>query len=330
MKSELTVTKGVDKFDLAPGDVTSERDLGRWRAFREGYHRAQRLEYVAPFPLQLDFGLNSHCNMRCLFCAQSHSPQKKELLGWDLFERAIAEAEEHGLVSVKMNHNNEPLLRSDFADHVAHAKAHGVLNVFIATNGTMLNGETARRLIDSGLSKIMVSLDATTAETYRRMRNSDRFDEIVKNILGLLEIRARMGASWPLVRVNFLRTHVNVSEADGFARFWGDKADMVGFQDQVGIPGKKNDWIKNSVDLRFSFSDFRCSFPFKHIVVAASGNLLPCCTFSGERLPLGNLREMTIKQAWESPWNVQLRSIHKSGNYRANPVCEHCVGADEQ
>jgi radical SAM protein with 4Fe4S-binding SPASM domain len=198
------------------------------------------------------------------------------------------------------------------------------LNVFIATNGSLLDEEMAHRLIDVRLSKIMISLDATTAETYRKMRNSVAFEKVKKNILGLLELRSRLGVDFPLVRVNFLRTALNAHEADDFLSFWKDKVDMVGFQDQLGIPGVESSWLATSD--RSAFRNFRCSFPFKHIVVATDGRLLPCCTFSGEKHSLGNIKTLSIREAWTGAYIESLRALHREGKYKENPVCSHCVG----
>jgi radical SAM protein with 4Fe4S-binding SPASM domain len=223
-----------------------------------------------------------------------------------------------------MNHNDEPLLAHDLAWAIRYAKFRGVLNVYVATNGTKLDRETAAGLIDAGLSKVMISLDAASAATYRKMRNSDLFDTVIRNINGLLELREELGVSWPLVRVNFLRTDLNAGDAEPFLEYWKDRADMIGFQDLLGIPGVT---AGGAPDL----SKVHCSFPYKQIVVAANGDLLPCCTFSGNDLPLGNIyrRKDSITKAWTSPWMDTLRRIHYAGRADLCHTCAHCLGGED-
>ena len=250
--------------------------------------------------------------------------REKEELGWGAYKAVIDEGKANGLVSVKLNYINEPLMRADIDEHIAYAKGSGVLNVYFATNGILLTEEMGRRLIESGLTKLMVSIDAASAYTYKLIRRSNRYEEVVRNIEAFLALRERMGAALPLVRVNFLQTALNAHEAEAFVRRWDGVADMIGFQQQVRVPGDDDPLyvVNGRADPGWGF---RCSFPYKLLVVGADGAILPCCTFSGRLMALGNIREMTIGEAWRSERMERLRRLHASGRYMDNPICRRCV-----
>lgn len=329
--NELTAVINRDIFDIPPGDVTSPDDIARWKRFREDYHNAARNLQDFPFPLQLDFELNSMCNFRCSFCVHGYTKVPKKILPFETFKRVIDEAADYGLCSIKMNYINEPLLQKDIPEFIKYAKSKGVLNIYFASNGLLLNEEMGRRLIDAGLSKIMISLDAITPETFKIMRNSTRYEKVVENIHNFLDLRERMGVSWPMVRVNFLKTKLNAHEAEAFIDLWADVADAIGFQNQVGLPGIDDDLLPDngvSIDLGMLHNkkkEFKCSFPFKLMVVDCDGNILPCCTFSGRELAMSNINDTTIKEAWESAKMRELKDLHRRGGYLENPVCAHCV-----
>lgn len=350
-KNELTGILGREVFEAPPGDVESREDLARWYAFRAAYRGASNLVAPVEFPLQVDFELTSTCNFRCAFCPHGQeTPIPKRILPWSYFEAAIREGEAYGLVSTKLNYINEPLLHPEWDGYVRFAKAHGVLNVYFATNGSLLTARNREKLISSRVSKVMVSLDATTAETFRKVRRSDAFDRIVANIEALLELRDRWNVSWPKVRVNFLKTELNAHEADAFVARWNGVADAIGFQDQVGLPGVDEDVFAppDVVD----HSEFRCAFPSKMLVVDAAGHILPCCTFSGREMPIGRLdiacwtrpwidspvgdpvdepvdeprlAPMSLAAAWNSSMLRALRREHFEGRWRENDVCRRCV-----
>lgn len=324
--NELTGILNRWKFDQPPGDVTDPDDLERWRRFRDSYHRAQSLEAPDRFPLQVDVELTSQCNLRCAFCIHGQAKQEYRALTFDSFTRIVDEGERYGLVSMKFNYINEPLLVHDLPDYIAYAKAHRVLNVYFATNGVLLNAKNRERLIEARTSKVMISIDAASAETYETMRRSKHYNLVVQNILSLIELRAKLGVSWPLVRVNFLKTELNVHEAETFIRYWDGIADAIGFQDQVALPGVAGDILRDGplVD----HSEFRCSFPFKQLVVDSAGHILPCCTFSGREMPLGHIDDMSLAEAWSSRQMVALQALHLRGEWRDNPVCRHCVLGD--
>jgi radical SAM protein with 4Fe4S-binding SPASM domain len=321
---ELTAVEGREHFEEFPADEGSVRDRHRWEAFRAAYAEAQSLREPSAFPLQVDFETISTCNMRCSFCTHGHEVIPRVLPPFADFARAIEEGEVHGLCSIKLNYINEPLLTPGLCDYVRFARGHGVLNVYFATNGTLLDAEVSRDLIEAGVSKIMVSLDAATAGTFREVRQSGRFDRIVANVESLIRMRDAMGRRFPLVRVNFLRNRLNDHEAGGFLERWTGIADMIGFQDEVGVPGVDSP-VHAPDDVRTARDGFRCAFPFKLVVVDSAGKILPCCTFGGRRMPIGDIRTGTIAGAWQSPQMRSLRALHLAGGYASNDVCRHCI-----
>lgn len=319
--NELTAVVNRSRFDDLPFGVDSIDDQDRWRRFRVQYHAAHAFRSRPDFPLQIDFELDSRCNMRCSFCLHGNTKVERAGLTFDQFADVIHEGQEHGLVSIKLNYINEPLLVRDLARYIRYARAHGVLNTYFATNGLLLTEKKAIELIEAGLSKIMISLDAVSASMFLAMRQSQEFDRIVRNIERFLEIRERLGVKHPLLRVNFVKTNTNIEEADAFVARWTGVADMIGLQDQVQVPNAETK--KGPRDL----SQFRCSFPYKQLIVDSTGQILPCCTFSGREMPLGRLGELTLKQAWDSLGMRHLQRQHATGTWRDNAVCAACLGA---
>jgi len=313
--NELTAVVNRDLFDIPPGAIRP-KDMPRWTAYRNDYHKAAKLELVTDFPLQIDFELNSTCQMKCGFCLHGHTKVPKRHLTFEQFCKVIDEGAEHGLVSIKLNYINEPLLNKDLPMYVDYARSRGVLNIYFATNGLLLTEDMSRRLIESKVSKIMISLDAATPETFFKMRANKNFDQIVNNIYRFLEIRGDL--NYPLVRINFLQTPVNQHEATEFISQWKDIVDMVGFQQCVGLPGVEYGEMVHQ-------DDFRCAFPYKLVAIDSAGNILPCCTFSGREMPLGHIDDMTIAEAWNGEKMTALREQHRQYKYAENPVCAHCI-----
>ena len=325
--NELTAVVNRTLFDAVPSGITNPIDILRWERFRERYHTVAETLQHYDFPLQLDFELNSTCNLRCAFCLHGHEKVPRRSLSFEQFARVIREGEAFGLCSVKLNYINEPLLVPNICEYIDYARLHGVLNVYFATNGTLLTEAMIRSLIASRVSKVMISLDAVTPETFLIMRQSTKLELITQNILNLIRIREELGVNYPLVRVNFLKTEQNMHEAEQFIEQWTGVADMIGFQDRVGLPGVDSDTVSLLPVLLPEKTGFRCSFPSKQMVIDSSGQILPCCTFSGRSLPMGNIEQTTVKQAWDSVRMEELRDLHAEGKYAENSVCRHCVNS---
>ena len=323
---ELTRVYNRNWFDAVPDDVTKSADIVRWLNFRKAYAAAAEHSPPADFPLQVDIELTSQCNMTCKFCTHGQINVPKQVLSFRHFCMIIDEGKRHGLVSIKLNYINEPLLVPDLERYIAYAKSQGVLNVYFATNGLLLDEDYAQRLIGAGLTKLMVSLDAFSAETFKAIRGNGAFHRVTNNILQFIQIRNEAGLRFPLVRVNFLRTSLNWHEYDQFLGYWGPIADMVGFQEQVALPLDFEGEARPPRRAQETAEKFRCTFPSKQLVVDAWGQILPCCTFSGRLMPMGNIKSTTLAEVWQGRQMKHLRGVHKQRKITSNPVCANCVG----
>lgn len=328
--NELTGVVGRETMDaLAP-----LAGVEAWQEYRRSYDAASRLEVVTAYPLQLDFELNASCNLKCPMCPISaESPKGKGKATWFSiaeFQACIQDAVAQGLRALKLNYINEPLIRKDLPEFVSAAKAAGVLDIYLSTNAMLLDKAMARRLIEAGLSRIQISIDATTAATYERVRPGGNLAKVVANTLRLLELRKEMGSVTPLVRVSFVKTEINEGELDDFVEYWRDKVDMVGIQEFIKPPATTNATLHSNKSVDRRKFGFHCSFPFKQVVVNNERKILPCCTFWGEQLPLGEFTgPESIIQAWNSDAMRYLRDIHRAGEYWRIGVCRNCVEAGD-
>lgn len=314
-KNELSPVLNRDLFEQVPTGI----NILDWKKFRDKYNRAANLE-INDSPAQIDIELNSSCNLKCSFCIQSVRDLGKFKLGFDCFKKIVDEAVYNGTTSLKLNYMNEPLIIQDLENYIKYARSAGMVNVFMSTNGIMLTEKRARSLIDSGITKIFISLDAVNSDTFEKQRHSKKFDIIVKNVLNLIEIRNELKLQYPLIRVNFLKNKLNINEENDFINFWKDKADMIIIQEM-------NELIDNEsgIFIQTDKKDYKCSFPFKQLVVDARGRILPCCCMNGIDLELGNIESMTLKEAWNTDKIKRLRDMHSKGNYKENPICRRCI-----
>lgn len=296
-------------------------DSHDWETFRSDYEKAgqfERLEY----PVQLDVELNGGCNMKCPFCLHGYGEKRpNDLMPIDQYKKLIDEAVEFGVRGLKLNYINEPMLREDLEQCIDYAKSAGILNVYMVTNGTLLNHKRRDSILNSGITKIFISLDATTSETYNKQRLSGKFDTVVKNILDFVEERNRRGLRYPLVRVSFLRNALNIHEEQEFQEFWQDKVDMIAFQNMNDLPNLDSGIMLDKQDTEPE----GCSFPFKQLVVDYEGDILPCCKMGGKILRLGNIKDMSLQTAWDSKRMKGLQTMHKENRWQENPICKRCI-----
>ena len=297
-------------------------NINHWREFRDSYKKANNFNKLN-YPTQIDIELNGGCNMKCPFCTHGHVKNKipNILMPFETFKKIIDEAVSLGTRGLKLNYINEPMLRKDLEQFIQYAKKAGILNVYFVTNGTLLVPKRWDSIFDSGLTKIFVSIDATTEEIYNKQRLSGQFIKIKNNILSFIEERNRRNLKWPLVRVSFLRNQINQHQEQDFFNFWKDKVDFIAFQKMNELPD-----LNTGLTLKEEpQQDKRCSFPFKQLVIDHQGDILPCCKLGGKKLALGNIKNITLKQAWNSKSMKELQEMHRYNRWEQNPICERCI-----
>ncbi len=328
-QTELTGILGIEKLNL----LADIKPIEQWRAYRDTYAKAQNLSIITPYPTQIDFELNATCNLKCPMCplsVESNNQKAHLLLPFSLFCAIIDEGIAlNALKAIKLNYLNEPLLRKDLESFISYAKNAGVLDIYFSSNGLLLHKERSISLIKAGLDRIQISIDAYSEDVYNTIRPGSNYHKVIQNVLQLLEARKELKSLTPLVRVNFVRTELNEHQLDSFVAFWEDKVDMIGVQEMIKPPKSSKDLNSKTTQEK---PDFQCSFPYKQLVITAEGNVLPCCTFYGEQMPLGNILESykngtytSLQTFWQSKAMQELRAIHKAHSYASNPICKKCI-----
>ena len=297
-------------------------DSHDWELFRTNYEKAGEFERLDS-PVQLDIELNGGCNMACPFCLHGYGNiRPNTLLPIERYKELIDEAIAFGIRGLKLNYINEPMLRADLEQCISYAKTAGMLNVYLVTNGTLLSAKRRDSMLNSGITKVFISVDAATSETYNKQRLSGKFNLVVNNILEFVNERNRRGLRYPLVRVSFLRNSLNAHEEEDFRDFWKDKVDILSFQKMNDLPD-----LDSGITIEDNEAESQgCTFPAKQLVVDSEGNILPCCKMGGQKLALGNIENMTLSEAWSSENMLDLQLMHRENRWKENPICKRCIG----
>lgn len=339
--NEFTTVFGKNVNDI----IRKYKDPVKWDNYRKNWRDSVNLKSTPPYPIQLDFELNYSCNFRCSMCTWSaentSNKGKSTWISFELYKEIIDEGVNKGLSAVRLNYINEPLIRKDIFDFIEYADKKGILDIYFSTNGSLLTEDNSKKLINSGLTRLQVSIDATSKDVFDKVRQGGSYNTVLNNVLKFLDIRKKLNKELPTLRVNFVKTDLNKHQLDEFLEFWSDKSDCIGIQNLVNIMKPSYNKNKNI--------NFKCSQPFTHMTLRYDGSLLPCCAFFGAKLPIAkikneskhfisneknlenpetnNLEFLTISKTWNSKRIKELREIHSKGEYYKNDVCNQCVNS---
>jgi radical SAM protein with 4Fe4S-binding SPASM domain len=103
----------------------------------------------------------------------------------DLMEQLAELGRNQPVMPVLVFSGGEPLCRDDLFELVEHARRAG-LTLALATNGTLVDSTIARRIYDSGIARVAVSLDGATAEVHNKLRQMETSFEMAIEGIGHL------------------------------------------------------------------------------------------------------------------------------------------------
>jgi len=183
------------------------------------------LRYPQPTgaPITVVWNFTNRCNLNCLHCHQDSSPTSSypELTTSQAFE-VIDNMSEAGVAILTFS-GGEPLLRTDLFDAVKRANDNGMLCT-IASNGTHMTLDVAKRLANVGIKRVEIGLDGASAETHDFLRNKHgSFEATVEGIrncstLGFDELAVTM--TLHSKNVNELEETMSLAEQLGATRFY--------------------------------------------------------------------------------------------------------------
>jgi MoaA/NifB/PqqE/SkfB family radical SAM enzyme len=163
-----------------------------------------------PF-LAFQIQITSRCNLRCPICTRNVFAS--EWIDGDMdmgTYRALSRAFP-SLKQVYIDAWGEPLLHPHFWEMAAMARQAGC-SVGTTTNGTLIDGETARRLAE-GLDVVGISIDGATAGTYEGIRHGARFEQVTAGVRALAAARRAVRSDgYPLISLLFLKNRRNIHE----------------------------------------------------------------------------------------------------------------------
>lgn len=312
-------THSTSNIRLLDGDVLGSSASGAVLDYRRKWRDNPVNHVVDDFPVHLDVESTSVCNLRCPFCAGTHEPYPQGFMDVADYTRIIDEGAEKGLCSVKLNFRGEPLLHPRIADMVAYAKKKGLVDVFFNTNASKLTEETAIRLLDAGLDRLIVSFEGYDAQVYERNRVGAVFDAVVQNVHRFAELKQRRGARTGL-RLQSVALPDMPDYAAAYRAFWSPWAD------EISIIDLRDECQDHSTAVS---ATWECPYPWLRLCVTFSGEVYTCPFMN--RAPgsydwqgLGHIASQSLESIWKGPAMEAIRQGHMQHRAHCQEPCRWC------
>lgn len=310
------------------GKVLGSYYLSRWRG--------QPVQWGLPFNISLE--PTTSCNLRCPECPSGlrSFTRPTGMLQPDFFNRTIDELQSH-LIYLYLYFQGEPFLNPQFLDMVAYASSKGIYTV-TSTNAHYLKDEVARKTVQSGLDRIIISIDGTTQETYEQYRVGGKLHKVLEGTRNLVRWKKELKSATPHVIFQFLVVKPNEHQIDDvhqLAREYGvdevtlktaqiydyeQGSELIPEQEQYSRYQKEEDGtysIKNKLLNH-------CWKLWHSCVITWDGKVVPCCFDKDASYRMGDLQEEKLTDIWRSPAYRNFRSKLMSSRKEID-ICQNCT-----
>lgn len=202
---------------------------------------------------------------------------------------------------------------------IAYAKKTGACSLLhFNTNCLALDDEKIRRILHAGADDITLSIDATDAESFARIKGADVFQTVLRNAHAFYRIRQEIPGCAAHIRVKMLGTSDNPEGCAAFREYWSGIADEVQIQIIHNFGG--------GIELAEQVPPVRypCEFPFFSTAVNWDGGVCICHRdWKGEHLA-GSVAEASLKSIYQSSRYQEYRRCHLAGATAELPLCRGC------
>ncbi|MBF0481138.1 MAG: radical SAM protein [Desulfovibrionaceae bacterium] len=303
--------------------------------------------YTLSFPELIALTLLEKCNFNCIMCDQNH--------GSDL---RLAESGLDKIIDILPFAKNicltggEPFLY-DQIDSLIENACQAQCNVYIQTNGSLLNDEKIDYIFTHRVAGLKISCDGATSSTYDTIRKGGSFRRLKASLERINDLRRKLKTPYPVLEFNFVAMQDNIFELSKLVALAREQG--VVRINVFALLAYTEEQARKSLYFHQELSDYhvskaravarelgvdlcapplfcetqpapgneaprvKCLSLWNHMTVNVTGEVAICCGGAGNA---GNINEMEFTELWNHPKRAAIRETVNTPDEPA--CCRNC------
>ena len=280
-------------------------------------------------PFEWEIDTTNICQLQCPLCHTGLGTvnRDKGFMHFDTYARVIDQIE-HSCVWLSLYSWGEPFLNPQIDRFIAYAHEKRIATLVSSNLNKPLTPEMAERLVRSGLDVLIISLDGITQDVYQVYRVNGHLDRVLDNIRLLVQKRAELGSTTPLLEWQFIVMRHNEHQVEEARRMAGALGIDLFTPKRVDFPHGEDDlelarrWLP-AAELEARMADpfrkpyseegTRCHRLWRSGVVNWDGGYAPCCYLTDAADDFGDASRQPVKEIWNNDHYREARSLFKKG-----------------
>lgn len=279
-------------------------------------------------PQTISIEPTNHCNAKCIMCPHDMMMKReKGFMSWALFKKIIDECKEE--IDSEGKHlrfvfggMGEPLLDPLLIKRIEYIKQKlRKSTVGFSTNAALLTGERSLEILNSPLDSILFSVDGASKETYEEIRVGLKYEVVKRNLDNFFELKKQMNKKSPRVVMQMVVWEHNKHEMKKYEELWQGKADWIYFK------AMHNFLVKGTSIRTNKLSEKQlevCLDPFVEEFIYWNGDIALCCWDYDHLIDLGNVRESSIIEVYNSEKIMKVRDAMRRKECKNIFPCNIC------
>ena len=231
----------------------------------------------------------------------------------------------------------EPFIHPKFLELVREAKKQKLYTA-TSTNAHFLNDKQAKKTVESGLDRLIISIDGTTQESYEQYRVNGKLEKVIEGTKNIIHWKKELNSKTPYVIFQFLVVRHNEHQIENVKEL-GKKlgvdevkfktAQLYDYKNGNELMPKNEKFSRYKKDTNGTFSiknplDNQCWRMWQGCVVTWDGLVVPCCFDKDAEHQMGDLKENDFKEVWNSKNYNQFRSSILKSRSEID-ICTNCT-----
>lgn len=291
----------------------------------------------AGLPMAIAIEPTTACNLGCPECPSGLKSFSRPTgnLKEEFFRESIDQLQKSSFY-LTFYFQGEPYINPKFLEMVKYASEKKFYTA-TSTNAHFLNDSNAKKTVESGLDRLIISIDGTTQETYENYRVNGSLEKVIEGTKNVIKWKKALKAKTPHIIFQFLVVKPNEHQIDEVYELakelgvnevklktaqvydYSNGNPLIPENDKYSRYRKNADGtysIKNSLDNN-------CWKLWHSCVITWDGNVIPCCFDKDADYKLGSLKEKTFKEVWKSEAYHSFRSQLIKGREHIE-ICKNC------
>ncbi len=289
-------------------------------------------------PMSVSVEPTTACNLHCPECPSGLRSFTRPTgnLKFNQFKEFISPNIDK-ISSMLFYFQGEPYINHSLFEMIRFASQRSVYTM-TSTNGHFLTKENCIDTIESGLDRIVISIDGTTQGTYEQYRIGGNLEQVIEGTKTLVACKKIMKSETPLIIFQFLVVKPNEHQIDEVRKLAKElEVDHLEFKTaqiydyETGselIPETEiYSRYKKQTNGKYKIKNKllnHCWRMWQGCVITWDGRVVPCCFDKDAQHQLGNLNDESLSTVWANQNYLNFRSqIIKGRKYI--DICKNCT-----